>query len=64
MVDAQEALHARGLGALARAFAGFVLGLAHVHDGFQLFALRDGVVTFNKKANNKSYVSVTPFEQN
>jgi large subunit ribosomal protein L27 len=29
-----------------------------------LFALRDGVVTFNKKANNKSYVSVTPFEQN
>ncbi|MFM2190230.1 MAG: 50S ribosomal protein L27 [Arcticibacter sp.] len=29
-----------------------------------LFALRDGIVTFNKKANNKSYVSVTPLEQN
>ena len=28
-----------------------------------LFALRDGIVTFNKKANNKSYVSVTPLEQ-
>ncbi|MFM7054741.1 MAG: 50S ribosomal protein L27 [Bacteroidota bacterium] len=29
-----------------------------------LFALRDGIVTFNKKANNKSYVSITPLEQN
>ena len=29
-----------------------------------LFALRDGVVTFRKKADDKSYVSVQPFEQN
>jgi len=29
-----------------------------------LFALRDGVVTFRKKADNKSYVAVMPFEQN
>ncbi|HMT30013.1 MAG TPA: 50S ribosomal protein L27 [Bacteroidia bacterium] len=29
-----------------------------------LFALRDGVVTFRKKANDKSFVSITPFEQN
>ena len=29
-----------------------------------LFALRDGVVTFRKKADDKSYVSVLPFEQN
>ena len=29
-----------------------------------LFALRDGVVTFRKKADEKSYVSVVPFEQN
>ncbi|MFN5325360.1 MAG: 50S ribosomal protein L27 [Bacteroidota bacterium] len=29
-----------------------------------LFALRDGIVTFAKKANNKSYVSITPLEQN
>ena len=29
-----------------------------------LFALRDGVVTFRKKADEKSYVSVMPFEQN
>ncbi|MFZ9942563.1 MAG: 50S ribosomal protein L27 [Bacteroidia bacterium] len=28
-----------------------------------LFALRDGIVTFNKKANNKSFVTVTPLEQ-
>ena len=27
-----------------------------------LFALKNGVVEFRKKANNKSYVSVTPFE--
>ena len=26
-----------------------------------LFALIDGVVTFRKKRDNKSYVSVTPF---
>lgn len=29
-----------------------------------LFALRDGVVTFRKKSNDKSYVSVQPLEQN
>ncbi len=29
-----------------------------------LFALRDGIVTFRKKADNKSYVSVQPLEQN
>ncbi len=28
-----------------------------------LFALIDGVVTFQKKRNNRSYVSVVPFEQ-
>ena len=27
-----------------------------------LFALKNGVVEFRKKANNKSYVSVTPLE--
>ena len=27
-----------------------------------LFALKNGVVEFRKKANNKSYVSVTPME--
>jgi len=27
-----------------------------------LFAVRDGVVVFRKKANDKSYVSVQPFE--
>ncbi|MCB0479210.1 MAG: 50S ribosomal protein L27 [Crocinitomicaceae bacterium] len=27
-----------------------------------LFALCDGVVEFRKKTNNRSYVSVTPFE--
>ena len=26
-----------------------------------LFALIDGIVTFRKKRDNKSYVSVTPF---
>lgn len=29
-----------------------------------LFALRDGIVTFRKKTDNKSYVSVEPLEQN
>ena len=29
-----------------------------------LFALRDGIVTFKKKADDKSYVSVQPLEQN
>jgi large subunit ribosomal protein L27 len=28
-----------------------------------LFALTDGVVTFTKKRNNKSYVSVLPVEE-
>jgi large subunit ribosomal protein L27 len=27
-----------------------------------LFALKDGTVEFRKKANNKSFVSVSPFE--
>ena len=27
-----------------------------------LFALRDGVVTFRKKSDDKSYVSIQPFE--
>ena len=27
-----------------------------------LFALRDGIVTFRKKADDKSYVSITPLE--
>jgi large subunit ribosomal protein L27 len=29
-----------------------------------LFALRDGIVTFRKKSDDKSYVSVEPLEQN
>lgn len=29
-----------------------------------LFALRDGVVEFRKRKDNKSYVTVVPFEQN
>ena len=28
-----------------------------------LFALKDGLVEFRKKANNKSFVSVSPFEE-
>jgi large subunit ribosomal protein L27 len=28
-----------------------------------LFALADGVVEFKRKVNNKSYVSIVPFEQ-
>ena len=28
-----------------------------------LFALKDGVVEFKKKRNNRSYVSVVPFEE-
>jgi large subunit ribosomal protein L27 len=27
-----------------------------------LFALRDGIVTFRKKSDDKSYVSITPLE--
>lgn len=29
-----------------------------------LFAIRDGVVEFRKRRDNKSYVTVVPFEQN
>jgi large subunit ribosomal protein L27 len=29
-----------------------------------LFALRDGVVTFRKKGDNKSYVSIQPLAEN
>ncbi len=29
-----------------------------------LFALRDGVVTFRKKTDNKSYVSIQPLAEN
>ncbi|MBO7202720.1 MAG: 50S ribosomal protein L27 [Paludibacteraceae bacterium] len=29
-----------------------------------LFALKDGIVTFRKKKNNKSYVSIEPIAQN
>jgi len=29
-----------------------------------LFALRDGVVTFRKRTDEKSYVSITPLEKN
>src|SRR5215470_3938184 len=39
VVDAEEALHAGRLGALARALPRRVLRLADVHDGAQLFAL-------------------------
>ena len=28
-----------------------------------LFALKDGLVAFRKKANNRSFVSVAPFEE-
>ncbi|MEC8603788.1 MAG: 50S ribosomal protein L27 [Bacteroidota bacterium] len=28
-----------------------------------LFALKDGIVEFRKKANNKSFVSVSPFDE-
>jgi large subunit ribosomal protein L27 len=28
-----------------------------------LFALKDGLVEFRKKANNRSFVSVSPFEE-
>jgi len=28
-----------------------------------LFALKDGIVEFRKKSNNKSFVSVSPFEE-
>ena len=41
--------------------AGAAVGMGKDHT---LFALRDGVVTFRKKANNKSYVTVMPFENN
>jgi large subunit ribosomal protein L27 len=37
------------------------VGIAKDHT---LFALRDGVVSFRKKADDKSYVSVLPVDQN
>ena len=40
-------------------YAGDNVGIGKDHT---LFALKNGVVEFRKKANNKSYVSVTPFE--
>jgi large subunit ribosomal protein L27 len=39
---------------------GLNVGLGKDHT---LFALTDGIVEFKRKANNKSYVSVVPFEQ-
>ncbi|HEX4887655.1 MAG TPA: 50S ribosomal protein L27 [Luteibaculaceae bacterium] len=39
--------------------AGENVGIGKDHT---LFALADGVVVFKKKANNKSFVSVQPFE--
>ena len=38
-------------------YPGEIVGLGKVHT---LFALIDGVVTFRKKRDNKSYVSITP----
>lgn len=40
-------------------FAGDNVGMGKDHT---LFALSDGVVSFRKKVNNKSYVSVIPAE--
>ena len=40
-------------------YAGDNVGIGKDHT---LFALKNGVVEFRKKANNKSYVSVTPLE--
>ena len=40
-------------------FPGENVGMGKDHT---LFALTNGVVEFRKKANNKSFVSVTPFE--
>ena len=41
-----------------RHFPGTNVGMGKDHT---LYALIDGVVTFRKKAENKSYVSVMPF---
>lgn len=41
-----------------RHFPGINVGMGKDHT---LYALIDGVVTFRKKAENKSYVSVMPF---
>lgn len=38
---------------------GLNVGIGRDHT---LFALTDGVITFSKKRNDKSYVSVIPFE--
>ena len=43
-----------------RWFPGENVGMGKDHT---LFALTDGVVEFRKKANNKSFVSVSPFEE-
>lgn len=40
-------------------FPGLNVGIGRDHT---LFALTDGVITFSKKRNDKSYVSVLPFE--
>ena len=40
-------------------FPGENVGMGKDHT---LFALKNGTVEFRKKANNKSYVSVSPFE--
>ncbi len=40
-------------------FPGQNVGIGRDHT---LFALTDGVITFSKKRNDKSYVSVIPFE--
>ena len=40
--------------------AGNNVGMGKDHT---LFALTDGIVTFNKKSGGKSYISVVPFEQ-
>ncbi len=40
-------------------FPGLNVGIGRDHT---LFALTDGVITFSKKRNDKSYVSVIPFE--
>ncbi len=40
--------------------AGINVGMGKDHT---LFALSDGIVTFKKRKNNKSYVSVIPMEE-
>ncbi len=40
-------------------YPGVNMGMGKDHT---LFALVDGIVTFHKKRDNRSYVSITPFE--